>query len=81
MPEGIGYGEAGRASKMGLFSKKSKAKRKKAKDKKSESKAKKKKAELDIKRKNSRRGRQRAAMRDAGVDEKQIDKMLPWGKI
>ena len=67
MPKGIGYGAAGEASNTGFF-----AKRKKKK-------AAKKKKKLDAKRKNSRRGKQRAALRDAGVDEKKIDRMLPWG--
>jgi len=66
MPKGIGYGEAGKASKMGFF-----ADRKKKK-------AVKKKKKLETKRKESRRGKQRQRMRDAGVSEKKIDKMLPW---
>jgi hypothetical protein len=74
MPKGIGYGEAGKASKMGYFSKESRAKRKTAKEGK-------KKKKLDTKRKESRRGKQRQRMRDAGVDEKKINKMLPWGRV
>lgn len=73
MPKGIGYAETGKASKMGFFSKESRAKRKKAKSAK-------KKKKLDTKRKESRRGKQRQSLRDAGVDEKKIDRMLPWGK-
>jgi len=72
MPKGIGYGEAGEASKMGFFSKKDRAARKKKK-------AAAKKAKLDKKRKGSRRGKQRQRMRDSGVSEKKIDQMLPWG--
>jgi len=67
MPEGQGYSE------MGYFGKEERAARKKKK-------ATKKKKKLDAKRKNSRRGKQRQALRDSGVDDKKIDKMLPWGK-
>jgi hypothetical protein len=74
MPKGIGYAETGEASKMGYFSKENRAARKKKK-------ATKKKKKLDTKRKESRRGKQRQRLRDAGVTEKKIDTMLPWGKI
>jgi hypothetical protein len=60
-------------SEMGYFSKESRTKRKAKK-------VAKKKKKLDTKRKESRRGKQRASLRDAGVDEAKIDKMLPWGK-
>ena len=66
MPKGQGYSE------MGYFGKKERAARKKKK-------VDKKKKKLDTKRKESRRGKQRAALRESGVDEKKIDRMLPWG--